>query len=81
MPIVVVILICNLITSADAATEITAKQLPKADAYKAVVQINNFILGDDDFLGLNSTGSDVIIDSSGLLVAKYRGPAIYRLCH
>ena len=50
---------------------ITVSELPKADAYKAIVKIKTFALNEDYYLEDVSEGSGVIISSQGLVLTNY----------
>lgn len=45
--------------------------LPKADAYKAIVEIKSFVLNPDYELSLFGSGSGVIIDPSGIVLTNH----------
>jgi len=58
-------------SSGISTSTITVSELPKADAYKAIVKIKTFVLDDDYYLGNISEGSGVIINSQGLVLTNY----------
>ena len=50
---------------------INVSELPKADAYKAIVKVKTFVLDEDYYLRSISEGSGVIINNKGLVLTNY----------
>ncbi|MFH1564769.1 MAG: trypsin-like peptidase domain-containing protein [bacterium] len=57
-------------TTSNANIVTSVSDLPKADAHKAIVKIKSYALNEDNELALFSSGSGVIINSSGIVLTN-----------